>query len=188
MTTPSQRKELWPWQRWVVPSSWFVFHLPVSSNVVSQHQPVAWCSHNEVGRMTFQKWYHIWFVCLYRQLCVVLQTLKALRQVEVINFGDCLVRSKGALAIADALKEGLHKLKVLPSAVQLWVSFENDLFSVTWLRVHSPTATDYFKVAFASVQLCACNWKRWSCRLVASPHPCETVLCEGIPVIWLGPT
>jgi len=29
------------------------------------------------------------------------------------------VRSKGALAIADALKEGLHKLKVLPSAVQL---------------------------------------------------------------------
>lgn len=29
------------------------------------------------------------------------------------------MRSKGALAIADALKEGLHKLKVLPSAVQL---------------------------------------------------------------------
>lgn len=41
------------------------------------------------------------------------QTLKKLRQVEVINFGDCLVRSKGAIAIAEAVKEGLHKLKVL---------------------------------------------------------------------------
>ncbi|NXD24986.1 RAGP1 protein, partial [Spelaeornis formosus] len=40
-------------------------------------------------------------------------TLKALRQIEVINFGDCLVRSKGAVAIADAVKEGLHKLKEL---------------------------------------------------------------------------
>uniref|UniRef100_A0A8C0E6A5 Ran GTPase activating protein 1 n=1 Tax=Bubo bubo TaxID=30461 RepID=A0A8C0E6A5_BUBBB len=41
------------------------------------------------------------------------ETLKALRQIEVINFGDCLVRSKGAVAIADAVKEGLHKLKEL---------------------------------------------------------------------------
>lgn len=40
------------------------------------------------------------------------QTLKTLRQVEVINFGDCLVRSKGAVAIADALRGGLPKLKV----------------------------------------------------------------------------
>lgn len=47
--------------------------------------------------------------------CLALQTLKALRQIEVINFGDCLVRSKGAVAIADAVKEGLHKLKVLSS-------------------------------------------------------------------------
>lgn len=52
------------------------------------------------------------------------QTLKALRQVEVINFGDCLVRSKGAVAIADAVHGGLPKLKVLagwlppPSGVQ----------------------------------------------------------------------
>lgn len=41
------------------------------------------------------------------------QTLKTLRQVEVINFGDCLVRSKGAIAIADAVRGGLPKLKVL---------------------------------------------------------------------------
>lgn len=45
-----------------------------------------------------------------------LQTLKTLRQVEVINFGDCLVRSKGAVAIADAVRGGLPKLKV-PSGV-----------------------------------------------------------------------
>lgn len=42
------------------------------------------------------------------------QTLKTLRQVEVINFGDCLVRSKGAVAIADAVRGGLPKLKVPP--------------------------------------------------------------------------
>lgn len=41
------------------------------------------------------------------------QTLKTLRQVEVINFGDCLVRSKGAVAIADAVRGGLPKLKEL---------------------------------------------------------------------------
>lgn len=55
---------------------------------------------------------------------LLLQTLKTLRQVEVINFGDCLVRSKGAIAIADAIHGGLPKLKVLadplppPSGVQ----------------------------------------------------------------------
>ena len=41
------------------------------------------------------------------------QTLTTLRQVEVINFGDCMVRSKGAVAIADAIRGGLPKLKVL---------------------------------------------------------------------------
>ena len=41
------------------------------------------------------------------------ETLKTLRQVEVINFGDCLVRSKGAVAIADAVRGGLPKLKEL---------------------------------------------------------------------------
>lgn len=40
------------------------------------------------------------------------QTLKTLRQVEAINFGDCLVRSKGAVAIAEAVRGGLPKLKV----------------------------------------------------------------------------
>ena len=31
----------------------------------------------------------------------------------MINFGDCLVRSRGAVAIADAVRGGLPKLKVL---------------------------------------------------------------------------
>lgn len=65
-----------------------------------------------VGKVIFQ-------ARLYLPIYAVLQTLKTLRQVEVINFGDCLVRSKGAVAIADAVKEGLHKLKVLLSSCSL---------------------------------------------------------------------
>uniref|UniRef100_A0A2K6TJ39 Ran-GTPase activating protein 1 C-terminal domain-containing protein n=1 Tax=Saimiri boliviensis boliviensis TaxID=39432 RepID=A0A2K6TJ39_SAIBB len=41
------------------------------------------------------------------------ETLKTLQQVEVINFGDCLVCSKGAVAIADAIHGGLPKVKEL---------------------------------------------------------------------------
>ncbi len=33
--------------------------------------------------------------------------------MQVINFGDCLVRSEGASAIAETLSEGLPILKVL---------------------------------------------------------------------------
>jgi hypothetical protein len=35
-----------------------------------------------------------------------------MQQLEQVNFGDCLVRSKGALAIAEALSEGHSKLRV----------------------------------------------------------------------------
>uniref|UniRef100_A0A8C7V891 Ran GTPase activating protein 1 n=1 Tax=Oncorhynchus mykiss TaxID=8022 RepID=A0A8C7V891_ONCMY len=41
------------------------------------------------------------------------QALKHLRSVQVINFGDCLVRSEGAIAIAEAITEGLPILKEL---------------------------------------------------------------------------
>uniref|UniRef100_A0A4W5PLL6 Ran GTPase activating protein 1 n=1 Tax=Hucho hucho TaxID=62062 RepID=A0A4W5PLL6_9TELE len=41
------------------------------------------------------------------------QALKHLRSVQVINFGDCLVRSEGAIAIAEAVTEGLPILKEL---------------------------------------------------------------------------
>ena len=37
------------------------------------------------------------------------EVLPNLQELRVINFGDCLVRSDGARAIAQALKEG-HKL------------------------------------------------------------------------------
>lgn len=49
-----------------------------------------------------------------KDLCVcVCQALKHLRSVQVINFGDCLVRSEGAIAIAETLRDGLPILKVL---------------------------------------------------------------------------
>lgn len=41
------------------------------------------------------------------------QALKHLRNVQVINFGDCLVRSEGAMALADTVAEGLPLLKEL---------------------------------------------------------------------------
>ncbi|KAG7226509.1 hypothetical protein INR49_003830 [Caranx melampygus] len=42
-----------------------------------------------------------------------LRALKHLRNVQVINFGDCLVRSEGAIALAAVLREGLPILKEL---------------------------------------------------------------------------
>lgn len=40
------------------------------------------------------------------------QALRNLRNVEIINFGDCLVRSEGAIAIGAALRDGLPIVKV----------------------------------------------------------------------------
>ncbi|KAF3853276.1 hypothetical protein F7725_013964 [Dissostichus mawsoni] len=40
-----------------------------------------------------------------------LRALRHLRNVQVINFGDCLVRSEGAIALAAVLREGLPVLK-----------------------------------------------------------------------------
>lgn len=41
------------------------------------------------------------------------EVLPSLQQLRVINFGDCLVRSDGARAIADAIKDGHKLLEVL---------------------------------------------------------------------------
>lgn len=41
-----------------------------------------------------------------------MQALRHLRNVRVINFGDCLVRSEGAVALTAVLREGLPILKV----------------------------------------------------------------------------
>lgn len=40
------------------------------------------------------------------------QALKHLNSIQVINFGDCLVRPSGAVAIAESISEGLPILKV----------------------------------------------------------------------------
>lgn len=42
----------------------------------------------------------------------IMQALRHLRNVQVINFGDCLVRTEGAIALAAVLTEGLPILKV----------------------------------------------------------------------------
>lgn len=43
----------------------------------------------------------------------IFQVLPKLQNLEVINYGDCLVRTEGAIAITEALKEGHQKLKVI---------------------------------------------------------------------------
>lgn len=40
------------------------------------------------------------------------QALKHLHSIQVINFGDCLLRPAGAQAIAESVSEGLPILKV----------------------------------------------------------------------------
>lgn len=40
------------------------------------------------------------------------EVLPDLQDLRVINFGDCLVRSGGARAIAEALKDGHRQLEV----------------------------------------------------------------------------
>ncbi len=41
------------------------------------------------------------------------EVLPSLPKLRVINFGDCLVRSDGAYAIADAIKDGHQQLEVI---------------------------------------------------------------------------
>lgn len=49
----------------------------------------------------------------YYTLSSIFQVLPKLQNLEVINCGDCLVRTEGAIAISEALKEGHQKLKVI---------------------------------------------------------------------------
>lgn len=46
------------------------------------------------------------------RLWTFLQALPNLQKLEVLNFGDCLLRTKGAEAIADAIKDSHASLKV----------------------------------------------------------------------------
>lgn len=58
----------------------------------------------------FMTFFNIFFFLMFA-VCV-LQALRHLRNVQVINFGDCLVRSEGAIALSAVLREGLPILKV----------------------------------------------------------------------------
>lgn len=49
----------------------------------------------------------------YYNMSNIFQVLPKLQNLEVINYGDCLVRTEGAIAITEALKEGHLKLKVI---------------------------------------------------------------------------
>ncbi len=42
----------------------------------------------------------------------IAEVLPSLQELRVINFGDCLVKSEGARAIADAIKDGHELLQV----------------------------------------------------------------------------
>lgn len=41
-----------------------------------------------------------------------MQVLPKLQNLEVINFGDCLIRTEGAKVIANAISESHEKLRV----------------------------------------------------------------------------
>lgn len=59
------------------------------------------------------------------------QALKHLRSIQVINFGDCLVRPAGATAIAESVSNGLPILKVNEKRARVcrW-SFSKLLFDI----------------------------------------------------------
>lgn len=78
------------------------------------------------------------------------------------------MRSKGAVAIADAVKEGLHKLKVLSACWSaLW---KNAKFLISLFSVHSPTAADYFKIGFSAMQALCSQLKPTGCA-IGQWHP-----------------
>ena len=58
----------------------------------------------------------IWTSCV--PICVIthfyfLQVLPSLKSLEVVNFGDCLIKTKGAKALAECLRSALNNLKEL---------------------------------------------------------------------------
>jgi len=52
------------------------------------------------------------YIDLYVYVYFFFQVLPKLQNLEVINFGDCLVKTDGAKILATALKDGHKKLKV----------------------------------------------------------------------------
>ena len=53
------------------------------------------------------------------------EVLPSLQEVRVLNFGECLVRSGGATAIAEAIKDGhklleVHTMTCIPTHYSPW--------------------------------------------------------------------
>lgn len=55
------------------------------------------------------------------------EVLPDLQKLKVINFGDCLVKSEGARAIAGAIKEGHQQLEVKFCKATFFPSPSNDI-------------------------------------------------------------
>lgn len=49
----------------------------------------------------------------YYNLLNIFQVLLKLENLEVINYGDCLVRIEGVIVIIEVFKEGYQKFKVI---------------------------------------------------------------------------
>lgn len=62
----------------------------------------------------------------YYNLSNIFQVLPKLQNLEVINYGDCLVRTEGAIAITEALKERHQKLKVIVHVTQKFSSLKDN--------------------------------------------------------------
>lgn len=56
------------------------------------------------------------------------EVLPDLQDLKVINFGDCLVRSDGARAIAEAIKDGHRQLEV--GVYSVWLQLEEEMHTI----------------------------------------------------------
>lgn len=80
----------------------------------------------------------------------IFQVLPKLQNLEVINYGDCLVRTEGAIAITEALKEGHQKLKVIVHVTQKFSSLKDN--SACYSKAFKILAIPYFFVGVEFVR------------------------------------
>lgn len=102
------------WWRWLQPCD--TIHSSVSSTSMTTPSPRG-------ERWPWHRLGHVHSLCTKLNICGLLfsvscsprstlQALRHLRNVQVVNFGDCLVRSEGAIALAGVLREGLPIIQV----------------------------------------------------------------------------
>ena len=121
-----------PWQpaMWCI-ASWsmttcdvvhrFMVHdnLRFGASLHGRWQPAMWCIASWTcfvltinwSWMTFSYVFHF-FLSFFFFFLFCLQVLPSLENLCTVNFDDCLVRSEGFVAMADAFKNGCQKLKV----------------------------------------------------------------------------